>query len=231
MLHTYLNWELTMNRKKLVAGFMAPMAIAGMIFSTSAISNGFAAQPDAPDAVAGSTGSSVGTKPQCAWGLTGVESSNTLAGEAGTKYAGDDYQISGSDSGISASVTGGDCSWYEYKKGADITITSASDPKFSINDATDTTMDFDLTTDAPLNLGIVENCEAEWTVNNLASIGGVTVVATPLSIGKAATTVDSSCTYEMSLTAIVPAGNSPKNAGSNYALVGPGLTTTLTLTD
>ena len=220
-----------MNKRKFIAGLIAPIAIAGLMFSTTALTSGFAVEPEAPDAVAGSTGSSVGTKPQCAWGLTGVESSNTLAGEAGTKYAGEDYAINGSDSGIAVTVTGGDCSWYEYKKGANITITTGTGPKFTINDATDTTMDFNLTTEDPLTLGIVEDCVDAWTVNNAAAIGGATVSATPLSISKANTAVNSGCTYAMSMTATVPAGKSPKNAGSNYALVGPGLTTTLTLTD
>lgn len=220
-----------MNKKKLVAGLVAPFAIAGLMFSTSAISTGFAVEPDAPAAVAGSTGSSVGTKPQCAWGLTGVEASNTLAGADGTKYAGEDYSITGSDAGIAATVTGGDCSWYEYKKGATISIQTASSPKFTINDATDTTMDFDLTTGNPLTLGIVEECAAAWVVDNAAAIGGATVTAEPLSILKSNTAVDSACTYTMSMTANVPAGKSPKNAGTNYALVGPALTTTLTLTD
>ncbi len=220
-----------MNRKKLIAGLVAPVAISGLIFSTSVMSTGFAIEPTAPEAVAGSTGSSVGTKPQCAWGLSGVESSNTLAGEAGTKYAGTDYAISGSDSGIEVTVTGGDCSWYEYKKGANVTITTAAAPKFTINDESDTTMDFNLTELKPLTLGIVEACDLPWTVNNAAVIGGTSLSATPLSISKTDTAVTSTCTYAMSMTATVPAGKSPKNAGSNYALVGPGLTTTLTLTD
>jgi hypothetical protein len=220
-----------MNKKKLIAGLVAPLAITGLMFSTSAISSGFAAEPEAPETVAGSTSSSVGTKPQCAWGLSGVESSNTLAGEEGTKYAGEDYSISGSDSGIEVTVTGGDCSWYEYKKGANITITTEAAPKFTINDATDTTMDFDLTELKPLTLAIVEACDTPWSVNNAAVIGGTSVSATPLSISKSDTAVNSTCTYAMSMTATVPAGKSPKNAGSNYALVGPGLTTTLTLTD
>jgi hypothetical protein len=220
-----------MNKKKLIAGLVAPLAITGLMFSTSAISSGFAAEPEAPVTVAGSTSSSVGTKPQCAWGLSGVESSNTLAGEEGTKYAGEDFSISGSDSGIEVTVTGGDCSWYEYKKGANITITTDAAPKFTINDATDTTMDFDLTELKPLTLGIVEACDLPWSVNNAAVIGDTSVSATPLSISKIDTAVNSTCTYAMSMNATVPAGKSPKNAGSNYALVGPGLTTTLTLTD
>lgn len=223
--------EFNVKKKKLLAGLVAPIAIAGIMFSTTAISNGFAVEPDAPAAVAGSTGSSVGTKPQCAWGLTGVEASNTLAGAAGTKYAGENYEISGSDSAIAVTVTGGDCSWYEYKKGADIEISTSASPKFSIGDATDTSMDFNLTAAAPLTLGITEECAPAWTVNNAASIGGTSITATPLSIPKTDTTVDSTCTYAMSMTATVPAGKSPKNAGTNYALVGPGLTTTLTLTD
>jgi hypothetical protein len=92
-------------------------------------------------------------------------------------------------------------------------------------------MDFDLTELKPLTLGIVEACGLPWSVNNAAVIGGTSVSATPLSISKADTAVNSTCTYAMSMTATVPAGKSPKNAGSNYALVGPGLTTTLTLTD
>jgi len=220
-----------MEMKKLIASISAPIAIAGVLISLPAVSASFAAEPTAPVGVEGTTGSSVGTKPQCAWGLSGVSTTIALAGSEGTKYDGTLYELGGSDSGITAAVSGADCSWYEYKKGARITVDSVADPKFSINNPSDTSMDFDLTTVAPLTVGIVHMCGPDFVADESAIIGGATTSAAPFSISKTATSTSSSCTYEMALTANVPANKSPKDAGTTYALIGPLLTTTLTLQD
>jgi hypothetical protein len=146
-------------------------------------------------------------------------------------YSGTALAISGSDIDIAASVSGTDCSWYEYKKGATITIDTTASPKFSINDVADTTMDFALTTLSPMSLAITHTCGPEFVADETASIGGASISAEPFSIPKADTTTTSACTYIMAVGATVPANKSPKNAGSSYALVGPALTTTLTLID
>lgn len=220
-----------MNRKKFIASFTAPIAVAGILLSLPAISASFADEPLPPVGVEGSTGSSVGTKPQCAWGLSGVSETIALAGAEGTKYDGTLYGLTGADTGISASVSGSDCSWYEYKKGARITVDSTASPKFSINDPADTSMDFALTTLAPLSIGINHSCGPDFVADEAAIIGGATTSAAPFSIAKSSTTTTSACTYEMALNVNVPANKSPKNAGTTYALVGPALTTTLTLQD
>jgi hypothetical protein len=154
-----------------------------------------------------------------------------LVSEGDALYSGIDLAISGSDTGIAASVSGADCSWYEYKKGATITIGTSASPKFTINDVSDTSMDFDLTELKPMSLGITHACEPEFVDDATASIGGALISAEPFSITKTATTTTSTCTYAMSVGATVPAGKSPENAGSSYVLVGPALTTTLTLVD
>ena len=154
-----------------------------------------------------------------------------MVGAPGTKYDGTLYALTGSDADISASVSGADCSWYEYKKGARITVDSEAGPKFTINNPSDTSMDFDLTTGAPLSIDINHSCGPDFVADDEAIIGGTTTSAAPFSIAKSSTTTTSSCTYEMALSANVPANKSPKNAGSTYALVGPALTTTLTLQD
>jgi hypothetical protein len=146
-------------------------------------------------------------------------------------YSGTALAISGSNTDIAASVSGTDCSWYEYRKGATITIDTPPSPQFSINDPTDTTMDFALTTDSPMSLTITHACGPEFVADEAASIGGTSISAEPFSISKAATTTTSACTYEMAVGATVPANKSPKDAGSSYALEGPALTTTLTLED
>jgi hypothetical protein len=92
-------------------------------------------------------------------------------------------------------------------------------------------MDFDLTVLKPMSLAITHACGPEFVDDDTASIGGLSISAEPFSITKTATTTASTCTYAMSVGATVPAGKSPKNAGSSYALVGPALTTTLTLVD
>lgn len=220
-----------MNKQKIFAAIATPFAIVGLITALTVTSTGFAEVPEAPAGVPGTTSSSVGTKPQCLWTLAGVEATMTLASAEAELYSGTALGITGSDGGISATVSGTDCSWYEYKKGATITISTPESPKFTINDLSDTTMDFDLTTLSPMSLAITHLCGPEFTDDNTASIGGTSVSAEPFSITKAATTTSSSCTYSMAVGATVPAGKSPKNAGSPYALVGPPLTTTLTLVD
>ena len=220
-----------MNKQKIFAAIATPFAIVGLITALTVTSAGFAAEPDAPAGVPGTTSSSVGTKPQCLWTLSGVEGTMSLASAEAELYSGTALAIAGSDAGISASVSGTDCSWYEYKKGATITISTPASPQFTINDVTDITMDFDLTTLSPMSLAITHACGPEFTDDNTASIGGASISAEPFSILKSATTTTSSCTYSMAVGATVPAGKSPKNAGSSYALVGPSLTTTLTLVD
>jgi hypothetical protein len=220
-----------MNKQKIFAAIATPFAIVGLITALTVTSAGFAAEPTAPEGVPGTTSSSVGTKPQCSWTLSGVEATMALTSAGSELYSGIDLAIAGSDSDISASVSGTDCAWYGYKKGATITIDTAASPKFTISDALDTTMDFDLTTSAPMSLAITHACGPEFVDDDTASIGGASISAQPFSITKDATTTASTCTYAMSVGATVPAGKSPKNAGSSYVLVGPALTTTLTLVD
>ncbi len=220
-----------MKAKRLLAVVVTPLATVGLIGSMTFSSAGVADEPVAPAGVSGSTASTVGTKPQCAWSLDGVSSSVPLVSADSAKYSGEALPISGVNSGIDASVSGLDCSWYEYKKGASITISTGASPKFSINDATDTTMDFDLTAENPITLDIEHSCGPDFTADPSAIIGGLTVTANPFSITKGATNTTSTCTYAMTIGATVPANKSPKNAGTNYALVGPSLTTTLTLED
>ena len=220
-----------MNKQKIFAAIATPFAIVGLITALTVTSTGFAEEPEAPAGVPGTTSSSVGTKPQCLWTLSGVEATMTLASAEAELYSGTALAIAGSDAGISASVSGTDCSWYEYKKGATITISTPASPKFTINDVSDDTMDFDLTTLSPMSLAITHACGPDFVDEPAASIGGALVSAEPFSITKAATSTSSSCTYSMAVGATVPANKSPKNAGSAYALVGPALTTTLTLVD
>lgn len=220
-----------MNKQKIFAAIATPFAIVGLITALTVTSAGFAVEPEPPAGVPGTTSSSVGTKPQCAWTLAGVEETMVLTSAEAALYSGSALAIAGSDDGISATVFGTDCSWYEYKKGATITISTPASPKFTINDATDTTMDFDLTTLSPMSLAITHTCGPDFTDDDTASIGGAVVSAEPFSITKSSTNTTSSCTYSMAVGATVPANKSPKNAGSTYALVGPALTTTLTLVD
>ena len=220
-----------MNKQKIFAGIATPFAIVGLITALTVTSAGFAEEPDAPAGVPGTTSSSVGTKPQCSWTLSGVEATMALTSAGSELYSGTALAISGSDTGIAASVSGTDCSWYEYKKGATITISTPASPQFTINDADDTTMDFALTTLSPMSLAITHACGPEFVDDIAASIGGASISAEPFSIPKVETTTTSACTYIMAVGATVPANKSPKNAGSSYALVGPALTTTLTLID
>jgi uncharacterized protein YodC (DUF2158 family) len=224
-----------MKKKKLIASIAAPIAIAGLMFSMTSVSTSFAEEteataPAAPAGVGGGTGSTVGTKPQCSWSLTGVATTNTLAAADEAKYSGTELTITGTDSDIAASVGGVDCSWYNFIKGAEISVSTGAGPKFSITDDTDTSMNFNLTTENPLTLATTATCE-DWVKNPSATIGGTVVEAKPLSLAKVEVTTTSSCTYAMTLTAKVPAGKAPKDAGTDYALVGPSLTTTLTLKD
>ena len=220
-----------MEIKKLIAAIAAPLAFVGLIGSMSVMPSSFAERPSAPAGVPGTTSSSVGTKPQCAWTLSGVEASVPLASTSGALYSGETLTITGSDADISATVSGGDCSWYEYKKGATITISTVDETRFTIDDPEDTTMDFDLTTSNPLTLDITHSCGPAFVSDTATAISASVVSAEPFSISKASTTTSSGCTYEMALGATVPSNKSPKNAGNSYVLVGPGLTTTLTLKD
>jgi hypothetical protein len=225
-----------MKNKKLAAVFVTPIALAGLLFSTATFSTAGATEPVDPLGVVTTTSSEVGTRPQCAWSLSGVASTNSISGAAGTKYDGTLYALSGSDADVSAAVVSGSlgeaCSWYTYIKGANITVTTATGPGFSANKEGDDSMDFLLTASNAMDLSITSTCISDWTKSLSATIHGTdNLSATPISLAKAQTTTDSECTYSMTIATTIPALKAPKDAGSIYALTGPPLTTTLVLAD
>jgi hypothetical protein len=225
-----------MKNKKLAAVFVTPIALAGLLFSTATFSTAGAAAPDAPSGVVATTSSNVGTQPQCAWSLSGVASNNSISGTPGSKYDGTLYDLSGSDADVSAAVVssslGEVCSWYTYKKGANITVTTATGPGFSANIEGDTSMDFLLTSSNAMNLSIDSTCDADWTKSLSATIFGDTnLSASPISLAKANTAINSACTYSMTIATTIPAEKAPDDAGTTYSLTGPGLTTTLILAE
>jgi hypothetical protein len=226
-----------MKNKKLAAVFVTPIALAGLLFSTATFSTAGATEPGAPLGVVTTTSSDVGTRPQCAWSLSGVASTTSISGAAGTKYDGTLYALSGSDADVSAAVVSGSlgeaCSWYTYKKGANITVTTATGPGFSANMELDTSMDFELTSSNAMDLSITSSCIPDWTNSLSATIYGTApnLSATPISLAKDKTATDSACTYSMTIDTTIPALKAPKDAGSIYALTGPPLTTTLLLAD
>jgi hypothetical protein len=124
-----------------------------------------------------------------------------------------------------------DCSWYTSQASAEVTISSGDTPAFTSTTFTgDVSMNFDLNdADHKLTVTVDPTCASPWTApisgTNDIYTGHVSGVATSLT--KANTTTQSACSYTVGFTATVPAGKSPTNAGSNYEMTGPTLTTTL----
>lgn len=224
--------------KKVIALTVAPMAILGLTLSVAGLSSA-----NAEITGSNSTGSSVGTVPQCAWHLDGVSGDVTLTHEDETKYKGEAYGISGSSSSVDsyvapvsatskpASPGADDCSWYTSKASASVTISTPADPGFtSTTFPGDSSMDFALTDSSnKLTATVSPSCSSPWSTptagdNDIYS-GHVSAVAT--SLAKSSVTTVSACSYTVGYAATVPAGKSPTNAGSNYALAGPTMTTTL----
>lgn len=224
--------------KKLVAIIIAPIAVLGMTISISSLSSASAAIEGS-----NSTGSSVGTVPQCSWHLDGVSGAVSLTHGDETKYKGLDYAISGSSSSVDSYVApvaatskpsspgDDDCSWYTSKASASVTISTSANPAFTSDSfPDDTSMNFSLTNSSnKLTATVSPSCSSPWTTpeagaNDIYS-GHVSAVAT--SIAKVDVSTTSACSYTVGYAATVPAGKSPANAGQNYVLAGPTMTTTL----
>jgi len=224
-------------KKKLAALVLAPVAALGIAVSLTGLTSATALTGS------NSTGSTVGTVPQCAWHLDGVLDAVTLTHEDATKYKGLNYAISGSSTSVDSYVApvaattkpvspgADDCSWYTSQASAEVTISSGATPAFTSTTFTDdVSMNFSLNdADHKLTATVDPTCASPWTApgvgtNDIYS-GHVSGVAT--SITKVNTTTQSACSYTVGFTATVPAGKSPTNAGSNYAMTGPTLTTTL----
>ncbi len=232
-----LERDLTMF-KKVIALTIAPIAMIGLTLSVAGLSSA-----NAEISGSNSTGSSIGTVPQCAWHLDGVSGDVTLSHGDETKYKGADYAISGSSSSVDsyvapvaatskpASPGNDDCSWYTSKASASVTISTDADPGFtSTTFAGDSSMNFSLNNSSnKLTVTVSPDCSAPWSTpsagdNDIYS-GHVSAVAT--SLAKTSVTTTSACSYTVGYAATVPAGKSPTHAGENYALAGPTMTTTL----
>ncbi|MEN9736605.1 MAG: hypothetical protein RL129_1316 [Actinomycetota bacterium] len=223
--------------KKILAALVAPIAVIGLSFSVTGLSVA-SADPSGTN----ETGSSVGTVPQCAWHLDGVSGTVTMSHADGSLYKGDDYSLSGTTGEIDSYVapvsasskpaTPGvdDCSWYTTIASAEITISTSDTPEFTSESfAEDTTMDFPLNSSNKLSATVSPSCSSPWEAagdgeNDIYS-GHVSGVVTSLALGDVTTV--SSCSYTVAYAAKVPGGKSPTHAGSNYAMTGPTLTTTL----
>lgn len=224
--------------KKIIALTVAPIAMLGLTLSVASLNSA-----NAEITGSNSTGSSVGTVPQCAWYLVGVSGAVTLEHGDATKYKGETYGISGSSSSVDSYVapvdatskpgapSEDDCSWYTSKASASVTISSPADPGFTSSSFPgDASMDFVLTNSSnKLTATVSPSCSAPWSTPiegaNDIYTGHVSAVAT--SLAKTSVTTISACSYTVGYAATVPAGKSPKNAGQNYALAGPTMTTTL----
>lgn len=224
--------------KKVIALTVAPIALLGLTLSVATLSSA-----NAEITGSNSTGSSVGTVPQCAWHLDGVSGAVTLSHGDESKYKGEAYAISGNSSSVDSYVAPvdasskpaspgvDDCSWYTSKASASVTISTDEDPGFTSSTfAGDTSMNFLLNNSSnKLTATVSPDCSAPWSTpsagdNDIYS-GHVSAVAT--SLAKSSVTTTSACSYTVGYAATVPAGKSPLHAGQNYALAGPTMTTTL----
>lgn len=224
--------------KKVMALILAPIAMLGLTLSVVTLSSA-----SAEITGSNSTGSSVGTVPQCAWHLDGVSGDVTLSHGDESKYKGEAYAISGSSSSVDSYVApvdssakptspgADDCSWYTSKASASVTISTSANPGFTSSSfADDTSMNFLLNNSSnKLTATVSPDCSAPWSTpadgdNDIYS-GHVSAVAT--SLAKSSVTTTSACSYTVGYAATVPAGKSPLHAGQNYALAGPTMTTTL----
>ena len=224
--------------KKVIALFVAPVAMVGLTLSIASFSSASAA-------IAGSnsTGSTVGTVPQCAWHLNGVSGAVALTHAGEGKYKGLAYLIEGSSSSVDSYVapTGtatkpatpgvDDCSWYTSKASASVTISTTANPGFTSTTFTDdTSMNFALTDSLnKLTVTVSPSCDAPWSTPTAGAndIYTAQISAVATSIAKADVNTQSACSYTVGYAVTVPAGKSPINAGQNYVLTGPTMTTTL----
>jgi hypothetical protein len=91
-------------------------------------------------------------------------------------------------------------------------------------------MNFALTdTSNKLTATVSPSCDDPWSTPTAGANDIYTeqISAVVTSIAKAAVNTQSACSYTVGYAVTVPAGKSPKNAGQNYALTGPTMTTTL----
>ena len=224
--------------RKALAILVSPIAIVGMSLSLSGLASA-SADPSGQD----TTGSSVGTVPQCAWHLTGVGASVTMTHGSDEKYNGENYPLTGSGASVASFVApveatsaptspqDNDCSWYNSKASAAVTISAGENPGFTSSSFEgDTSMNFALNDSShKLTATVSPTCSSPWAgptagANDVYS-GHLSGVATSLALSH--TTTTSACSYTVQYAATVPGGKAPAHAGQNYAMVGPTLTTTL----
>lgn len=226
--------------KKVIALFVAPVAMVGLTLSIASFSSASAAIEIEGS---NSTASTVGTVPQCAWHLKGVSGAVALTHAGEGKYKGLAYLIEGSSSSVDSYVapTGtatkpatpgvDDCSWYTSKASASVTISTTANPGFtSTTFVDDTSMNFALTdTSNKLTATVSPSCDDPWSTPTAGAndIYTAQISAVATSIAKADVNTQSACSYTVGYAVTVPAGKSPINAGQNYVLTGPTMTTTL----
>lgn len=197
------------------------------------------------------TSASTTTLPWCGWYINGLSSNIELSGDA--TYEGREVTLSGSsESTVEAFVNGSsmysgtstNCSWYaaSNKQSATLTVALAQGSATSFVattsrlDSTDTSMNFDLTSDN--KLAITATPEADCSENSFTVVSDASIYldhtsSTPVrsATSQSAINTTNKCSWTMNYETKIPAGKNPKYGNLTYNYTGPTLVTSLEVAD
>jgi len=243
--------------KHIALGFSA---VCLSVYGFSGISIGSAATGVGGTASFGTDSSAdADTLAACAWYVSGVDPSVTLSNTSGMEYVGNDYELSGQNSGdIGIFFSGSSspdqrCSFYDDEKGVSVNV-SWTGTSFSTGTG-DASLDFaagDALEDPTSNGDGVSSfnitytkgtCGSDWVAGATQKItSGATPPLTPASISDEDVLANysptltsgasfASCNLAAAYSTWLPGGKTPTNPGSSYSFVGPTLTTQVVIND
>jgi hypothetical protein len=242
--------------KKTLATVTLAFSVTGLAAGLGGVALATAAEGERPTAASGNVGNtttsaSTTTLPWCGWYINGLSNEIILDGEA--TYEGTAVELSGSSAAkVSAFVNGSstysssstNCSWYSdsNKQSASLTVALAAGELTSFTaatdrlDSSDTSMNFDLTSDNKLSITATPDADCEtnkFAVVSDASIFSGQTSSTPVRSSTLRTeiTTANKCSWTMNYATTIPANKTPKYGNETYNYTGPTLVTSLAVAD
>ncbi|MEN9955241.1 MAG: hypothetical protein RLY34_48 [Actinomycetota bacterium] len=242
--------------KKSFAAVALTFAITGLAAGFSGIALATAAEGERPTEASGNVGNtttsaSTTTLPWCGWYINGLSNEIILEGES--TYEGVEVDLSGSSAAqVSAFVNGSstysatstNCSWYSdsNKQSASLTVALAEGEMTAFTaatdrlDSSDTSMNFELTSDN--KLAITATPDSDCETNNFAVVSDASIysgqtTSTPVRSSNLRTEISTTnkCSWTMNYATTIPANKTPKYGNETYNYTGPTLVTSLAVAD
>lgn len=245
--------------QKLKNMLVSVLAVALSVFALSGTSRSAAETGVVSAAVPAGTSASAETIEACGWYVSGLDDAITLSNTSGMEYIGNDYELSGANTGdIEIYFSGGEavdtrCSFYDDPEGVNVNVSwtgtafTASGDDDNLDFAAGDELETAATTEDGLTsldinyAKVADACNSDWVAGTSVRIlSGIEPPVTPASISKANVTTNyepshltdptfAKCSLNATYRTWIPGGRVPTNAGSDYNFIGPTLTTTVVI--